>query len=63
MVLFDDMLIGELVVPWRDALVVKALGLHVGYQTMRDHLKTIWKPVTSTEVVSARNGYFMVKFD
>ncbi|CAL1379614.1 unnamed protein product [Linum trigynum] len=47
---------------WRSALVEKALGRSVSYTLMAKRLTSIWAKVSTIQVTSAKNGYFLVRF-
>ena len=63
MVFFEDKLVEAMAMPWKDALVVKVLGLFLRFTTMREKLKVIWRLAAGFEIMDVGNGYFMVKFD
>lgn len=39
----DDNILQDLWLPWKDAVIVKLLGKMIGFVTMHDRLKSIWK--------------------
>ncbi|KAK9043145.1 hypothetical protein V6N11_071494 [Hibiscus sabdariffa] len=43
-------------------LVVKVLGRRVGYNTLHNHIFSIWKPSHSLKLIDIDNNYFLVKF-
>ncbi|CAL1368823.1 unnamed protein product [Linum trigynum] len=47
---------------WGSALVVKALGRSVSYILMAKRLTSIWARVSTIQVTSLKNGYFLVRF-
>lgn len=47
----------------KESLVVKLLRKCIGFLTLRDRLSTLWKLEAGFDMMFARNGYFMVKFD
>lgn len=49
--------------PWEGALVVKLLGKSIGYNTMKDCLKKVWKIQGGYDIVDIDHEYYMVKFD
>ena len=53
----------ELRAPWKDALIVKLLGKEVGFITMRDRLKKVWKSSGGFDMMDLGYGFFLVKFD
>jgi len=55
---FEDMC-----TPWKDALVIKLLGKTLGYNTLKDRLKKVWKLQGGFEIMDNDNGFYMVKFD
>lgn len=63
MVYIADSVFDGLCAPWKDALVIKLLGKSVGYNTMKDWLVRVWKPVAGFEIMDIGNDYYMVKFD
>ena len=59
-VLFDEKLIEDPFVLWKNALVVKIFGLQLEYHAMREWLlKVIWKLSSSYDVMSMGNDYFL----
>ena len=60
---FENNLVEAMVVPWKDSLVVKILGLFMGFTAMREKLRNIWKLSANFDIMDVGNGYFMVKFD
>ena len=42
---FYEKLIEELSQPSRESLVVKLLGLRLGYNAMREKLNSVWRPL------------------
>jgi hypothetical protein len=57
----DDKLFQDLCNPWKEALVVKLLGKNVGYNMMKDRLKTLWRLAGGFEIMDVDNGFYMVK--
>ncbi|CAL1380627.1 unnamed protein product [Linum trigynum] len=47
---------------WRSTLVVKVLGRTVSYTMMLKRLHGIWEKAGSIQVMSVRNGYFLIRF-
>lgn len=41
----------------------KDIGKSIGYTTMKDRLKRLWKLSRNFEIVDVDNGFKMVKFD
>ncbi|PNX92853.1 hypothetical protein L195_g015996 [Trifolium pratense] len=60
-VTMDEKLFQDLCNPWKEALVVKLLGKKVGYNMMKDRLKTLWKLSGGFEIMDVDNGFYMVK--
>jgi hypothetical protein len=60
-VTMDDKLLQDLCNPWKEALVIKLLGKNVGYNMMKDRLKTLWKLTGGFEIMDVDNGFYMVK--
>lgn len=48
--------------PWRKALLVKLLGMSIGYGYLSKRLKELWKPKHSLEIITLDNEYFLAKF-
>ena len=44
-------------------LIVKLLGKKIGFLTMRDRLKAIWRLIGGFELMDIGNGFYMVKCD
>lgn len=62
-VVLDNSIFQELCTPWKEALVIKLLGKTIGYNTMKDRLKRVWRIQGGYDIMDIDNGYFMVKFD
>ncbi|KAK8981728.1 hypothetical protein V6N11_028133 [Hibiscus sabdariffa] len=43
-------------------MVVKLLGRHIGYNTLRSRLLDIWKPTEAFRLMDIENDYFLVTF-
>lgn len=63
MVYLDEKVKENLSFSWKDALVVKLLGKKIGYVTIKDKLKAIWKLMGGFELVEIGHGHFIVKCD
>lgn len=59
----DENYIKDLRKPWKDAVTIKLLGKSLSFFTMRDRLKSLWKPGRDYELVDIGHGFYMVKFD
>ncbi|GAU32943.1 hypothetical protein TSUD_153600 [Trifolium subterraneum] len=59
----DDSVLKDLWLPWQHAIIVKLLGKTLGFLTMRDRLRAIWKLTGDMDVMDIGHGFFMVKFD
>ncbi|XP_057432706.1 uncharacterized protein LOC130725505 [Lotus japonicus] len=59
----DDTAYKSICHPFEDCLVIKLLGKKIGYRTLCERLKSLWKLNGSFEVIEVHNGYFFVKFD
>lgn len=59
----NDKLLQELRLSWQNAVFVKLLGKSIGFLTMKDRLKMIWKPSGGMDTVDVGHGFYMVKFD
>ncbi|MCH91040.1 hypothetical protein A2U01_0011964, partial [Trifolium medium] len=59
----DDSVLKDLWLPWQHAVIVKLLGKTLGFVTMRDRLRAIWKLTGDMDMMSIGHGFFMVKFD
>lgn len=53
----------ELRVPWQEAVIIKLLGKTIGYLTINDRPKGIWKPTGGLDIVDIGHGFYMVRFD
>ena len=62
-VFFADSVISQASESWRDALIVKLLGKSLGFSMMKAKLANTWNLRAGFDIMSAGNGYFMVKFD
>lgn len=56
-------MVQELSRPWEDALIVKLLDKKIGFITMRERLKAIWRLAGGFDLMDVGNGVFMVKCD
>ncbi|GAU42633.1 hypothetical protein TSUD_238250 [Trifolium subterraneum] len=59
----EQKIMEDLVVPWKDALVVKLLGKNLGYNIMKNKLKNVWKLMGGIELMDVGSAFYMVKFD
>nr|KYP44679.1 hypothetical protein KK1_033793 [Cajanus cajan] len=59
----DETVVEQLRAPWQEAIIVKLFGKQVGYLTLRDRLKGVWKLVGGYDVMDVGCGFFLVKFD
>ena len=62
-VFFEESVIRDASEVWRDALVIKLLGKQIGYVTMLNRLKALWRLKGGFDIMSAGNDHYMVKFD
>ncbi|XP_020206144.1 uncharacterized protein LOC109791283 [Cajanus cajan] len=62
-VYLDDAVFEKLCLPWQDALIVKLLGKTIGFMTMRERLKQVWKLHSGFDLMDVGNGFFVVKFE
>ncbi|CAI0387118.1 unnamed protein product [Linum tenue] len=49
--------------PWQKTLVVRLLGLRIGFVTMCNRLKGLWRPCGAMEVKDLDHDCFLVKLD
>ncbi|CAL1387603.1 unnamed protein product [Linum trigynum] len=47
--------------PWQRTLVVRLLGKSIGYKTLCNRLKALWRPSGHMEVFAMDRDYFLVK--
>ncbi|CAI0381002.1 unnamed protein product, partial [Linum tenue] len=47
--------------PWQNTLVVRLLGLRIGFVTLCNRLKSLWRPTGSMEVKDLDHDCFLVK--
>lgn len=59
----NDKVLEDLLMPWKEAVIVKLLGKSLGYLTMRERLKITWKLAGGFDIMDIGNGFSMVKFD
>ncbi|MCH88546.1 hypothetical protein A2U01_0009436, partial [Trifolium medium] len=59
----DDSVLKDLWLPWQHAIIVKLLRKTLGFVTMRDRLRAIWKLTGDMDMMDIGHGFFMVKFD
>ncbi|PNY06441.1 hypothetical protein L195_g002907 [Trifolium pratense] len=59
----DDSVLKDLWLPWQHAIIVKLLGKNIGFVTMRDRLRAVWKLTSDIDMLDIGHGFFMVKFD
>ena len=62
-VFLENEVFEDMCTPWKDALVIKLLGKTLGYNTLKDRLKKVWKVQGGFEIMDNDNGFCMVKFD
>lgn len=48
--------------PWRKSLIIKVMGLEVGYKFLLSRLQKIWNPQGEYEVIDMPNNYWTVRF-
>ncbi|RZC25286.1 hypothetical protein D0Y65_004114 [Glycine soja] len=63
MVYIEDSVFEGLCKPWQDALVVKLLDKHIGYNIMKDKLSRIWKLKVGFDMIDIGNDFFVVKLN
>ena len=56
-------MIREVAEVWKDALVVKLLGKSIGYATLLNKLKALWRLKAGSDIMNVGNDHYMVKFD
>ncbi|CAI0393616.1 unnamed protein product [Linum tenue] len=49
--------------PWQRALVVRLLGLRIGFITLCNRLKSLWRPTGNMEIKDLDHDCFLVKLD
>ncbi|GAU39341.1 hypothetical protein TSUD_60920 [Trifolium subterraneum] len=59
----EQKIMEDLMVPWKDALVVKLLGKNLGYNIMKNKLENVWKLMGGIELMDVGTAFYMVKFD
>lgn len=47
---------------WKQTLIVKVMGISVGYAYLLKRLTALWHPKARMELVTIEGGYFLVKF-
>ena len=60
---FDKTVLQKLALAWKDALVIKLLGMSLSYPMMKDKFRHSWRLKARYNVMSIGFGYFLVKFD
>ncbi|CAI0375831.1 unnamed protein product [Linum tenue] len=53
----------KLCAPWQKTLVVRLLGLRIGFVTLCNRLKNLWRPTGSMEVKDLDHDCYLVKLD
>ncbi|CAL1396119.1 unnamed protein product [Linum trigynum] len=53
----------RLCAPWQRALVVRLMGIKVGYTTLCSRLRSQWRPIGSMEVMDLNHDCFLVKLE
>ena len=48
--------------PWEKTLIVKLLGRNIGYTTLMNKIKYLWRPKAMFALIALDNGFFLVKF-
>lgn len=61
-VFFAESVVKELCSPWQDALVIKLMGKHLGYNIMKEKLTKLWRLMGGFDIMDVDNGFYMVKF-
>jgi hypothetical protein len=59
----NEKVVTELCMTCTDAVIIKLLGKTIGYVTMKERLKGLWKLAGNFDRVDIGHGFFMVKFD
>ncbi|CAL1372280.1 unnamed protein product [Linum trigynum] len=49
--------------PWQRTLVVRLLGLRIGFPTLCSRLRSLWKPAGNMEILDLDHACFLVKLD
>ncbi|CAI0427410.1 unnamed protein product [Linum tenue] len=57
----SDSLRNKLSAPWKRTLVVRLLGRSIGYSTLCNRLKALWRPSTAMEIFALDDDCFLVK--
>ncbi|KAK9111909.1 hypothetical protein Scep_019428 [Stephania cephalantha] len=47
--------------PWKYAVVVKLIRRNIGYRTLCDKIKEMWRPENDYRVVDMQNNFFMIQ--
>jgi hypothetical protein len=59
----DDSVVVERRKKYQEAIIVKLLGKDLGFFTMRDRLKGIWKLTGGFDMVDVGYGFYIIQFD
>lgn len=52
----------QLIKPWQNAVVVKLLGRHIGYQALCNRLESMWNVASGFNIIDLENDYYLVCF-
>ncbi|KAJ7942430.1 reverse transcriptase [Quillaja saponaria] len=47
--------------PWRNCLIIKLLGKHLGYRFLFNKLTNLWQPKGELKLIDVGNDYYLVK--
>lgn len=50
-------------VPWQHSLIIKVLGISIGYRALQTRVEQLWKRKGTMTIIDLSNDYFLVKFD
>ena len=51
------MILDKLAMPWKDAVIIKLLGMSLNYHVMKERLKNLWRLTAVYDVMLVGYGY------
>ncbi|GMP60749.1 hypothetical protein CsSME_00023486 [Camellia sinensis var. sinensis] len=62
-VLLPQSLLKKIRRPWKDCLIVKLMGMSIGYKALLNRVKRLWEIQGDLEAVDLGLGFFLLKFE
>ena len=61
-VVFSQKMQEQLVLPWKNTVIVKLLGRSIGYRSLCTKLESLWRVNQGFTVIDLENDYYLVRF-